>query len=166
MKNIILTALASIILISSACKKINATSGGTWSFKSTTYNASFCSYVSGALTASTETATPSGSLAFYFSDSFPPQLNSYIVTNVFPPSPGYVFVQLTDTSIANSYVVTGSNPVTVTVTKGAKGYVTATLPPVEMYNVNNSVSLGSQITIGYPTHTDSSLVTGKVTQTQ
>jgi hypothetical protein len=175
------TLLIAILFLVASCRKGNApASGGSWVFKSTTYNASFCSYVLGALTASTENSTPIGSMAFYFYDSFsnntiannfsihesrdsvsstfPPKLHSYIVTNTFPPDSGYVYVQLTDTSTLYNYVVTTSSQnVSVTVTVASNGFVKVTLPPVQMTNKEIST---------YPLYTDSSLVSGTITQTQ
>jgi len=195
-----------IIAVSSSCKKQNATnSGGTWVFKSKTYTAPFCSYVLGALTASTETNTPAGSIAFYFYDgpsnatlnalaaqfrattgrdttyprptsTYPPKLSSYIVTPIlgrvgystnFSPDSGYVYVQLTDTSVYNYYVVSGSTTPSVTVSRvntsdTSKHFYTVTLPPVMMININNAPSFPQP---GYQTHTDSSLVSGTIIQT-
>jgi hypothetical protein len=174
-----------IILVTSCHKGNNQTSGGTWSFKSQTYNASFCSFINGALTASTETSNPTGSLAFYFYDStsnatllyllyhgddsttrqsfsFPPKLQSYKVTNSFPPDSGYVYVQLTDSAAYNSYQITANSTAVVTVSKAANGFLTVNLPPVEMINVNNDPYSPKS---GFPSYTDSSLVSGKIIQT-
>lgn len=176
--------LASIVVIAMAScnKSANApNAGGTWVFKGQTYTASFASYITGALTASTEGGTPAGSLAFYFNDTFskntvlynlslnrtpsnfPPKLASYRVTNIFPPDSGYVFIQLTDTSAFNAYIPTASANAVVTVTKSAKGLVTATLPPIMLRNLfyQNNVPLPVA-----PSNTDSSLVSGTVIQTQ
>lgn len=172
---LIITALVSI----SSCSKLNTpNSGGSWIFKNQTFTAPFCSYVLGALTASTETNTPSGSIAFYFYDSssnytvqhhvglarpnftFPPKLSSYKVSRVFPPDSGYVYIQLTDTAVYNYYQVTANSTTSVTVTiDTVKKFVTVTLPPTEMINYNNYGS-------GYPSNTDSSLVSGTIMQTQ
>jgi hypothetical protein len=89
-----------------------------------------------------------------------------VTGNQYPDS-GYVYVQLTDTSIANYYVPTGSSAPTVTVTKAANGFVTVVLPPVEMWNINNSLGAPLFFTyiVGDTTHRDSSLVAGKIIQT-
>ena len=176
---LISTFLVIIAVVSSCSKQNNSNSGGSWIFKSQTFTAPFCSYVLGALTASTETNNPSGSIAFYFYDStsnsyvqhhlgttrpnftFPPKLSSYKVTNVFPPDSGYVYIQLTDTAVYNYYQVTpNSNTiVTIQIKDTATKFLTVTLPPTEMINYNN---FGS----GVPSNTDSSLVSGTIIQTQ
>jgi|GEM_PF-3983162 len=179
MKKTTFLAVTLVIFIASCQKGNSPTDGGSWIFKSQTYKAPFCSYILGALTASTESSIPSGTLGFYFYDSFsnytlehnfsitlsrdsvvttfPPKLQSYIVTNVFPPDSGYVYVQLTDTSTIYSYEVSGSATSIVTVTKDSMGHFQVYLPPTEMVNKKQFVSAS---------RTDSSLVTGTIKQTQ
>ena len=180
MRKITFLAALLILLISSCQKGNSPIDGGSWTFKSQTYNAPFCSYVLGALTASTVSSTPSGTLGFYFWDglsnntlehnlsitlnrdsaisSFPPKLQSYKVTNVFPPDSGYVYVQLTDTSTVYSYEVSAYANSSVTVTKDSSGkHVTVYLPPTEMVNKKQFQAAS---------RTDSSLVTGTIKQTQ
>ena len=139
-----------------------------WTFKSNTYHATFCSYIYHALTASTETNTPPGSLAFYFPDSVG-ITGTYTVTNViqshypFKIAPGYVYVQLTDSSQNNFWVISGSTTPQVTLTVSASGLATATLPPVMMVNVNTAFP--NVAPIGALSGTDSSLVSGTIFQT-
>ena len=175
-------ALLALLAIASCNKSANApNAAGSWVFKNQTYTASFAGNIAVALRASTVASTPSGSLAFYFNDTFskntvlynlslnrtpsnfPPKLSSYKVTSIFPPDSGYVYVQLTDTSAFNAYQPTASANAIVTVTKSAKGLITATLPPIMMRNVYyvNNVPLPVA-----PSNTDSSLVSGTVIQTQ
>ena len=173
MKKTFYISISLVLLVLASCSKTNnATSGGSWTFKSQTYSASFCSYVLGSVTASTEGATPAGSLAFYFPDTVPAP-GTYTVTNTFSYpltiAPGQVFVQLTDTAVNNYYtispsVMNGNNIPSVTVTKSSKGFVTITLPPVMMVNVNTTYP--NLPPVGYHTGTDSSMVAGTIIQTQ
>lgn len=161
---IVLVALSLLAIIS--CKKSSSTvNAGSWTFKSQTFHATFGGYILGALTAYTGDNTPTGSLAFYFPDTVPAP-GSYIITNDYsnlPPAPGYVYVALTDTSIKNVYVASGSTLPSVSVTVSG-GKATVNLPPVMMYNVNTT--LPNQPPLGHPSHTDSALVTGTIIQTQ
>lgn len=210
MKKIVLLASLTLIVIAfiASCKKQNApNSGGTWVFHNQTYTAPFCSYVLGALTASTENNTPAGSIAFYFYDgisnatfnawaaqyrathpgqdttytrpisTFPPKLGSYKVapilgrigyTTNFSPDSGYVYIQVTDTSVYNYWVVSGSTIPSVTVSRvntsdTSQHFYTVTLPPVMVVNINNDPSYPPS---GAKTGTDSSLVSGTIIQTQ
>ena len=166
MKRIYIVLVALCLLAIISCKKSSSTANaGSWTFKSQTYHATFGGYILGALTAYTGDNTPTGSLAFYFPDTVP-TAGSYIVTNDYnnlPPAPGYVYVALTDTSVKNVYVISGSTHPSVTVTVTG-GKATVNLPPVEMYNVNTT--LPNQPPLGHPSHTDSALVTGTIIQTQ
>ncbi len=167
MKNSIFLSLLFIGVAVSSCHKPNgATSGGSWTFKSTTYTASFCSYILGGLCASTETSTPSGTLTFYFPDTIAMAgtytiVNSY-GNNLFIPA-GHVYIQLTDTARTNIYIPTASATTTqVTVTISNDSIPTVSLPPIMMVNVQNQTLAPLQ---GYPSGTDSGLLTGKITQT-
>jgi hypothetical protein len=151
-------AIAIFILISlSSCHKGGTLNGGSWVFKSQTFHATFCGYVYGAVTGFTGTGDPSGSLAFYFHDTVP-KPGTYLITNSgVPPDPGYVYIQLTDTSNVYNYVASSSAASTsVTVTVAQNGFVKIILPPVQLTNKTN---------ISGPLYTDSSLVFGTIMQT-
>jgi hypothetical protein len=170
MKNIIAIALSICLLVVTSCNTatVNPTAAGTWTFKSNTYNASQAFYILGALDAYTGNSSPTGSISFYFSDTFP-RLGSYTVTNsqAFPPAAGQVYVQLTDTSLYNAYVISGSTHPQVTVTVSAANKVTVYLPPVWVTNVNTTPATpNGQLYVGFPSYTDSSLVTGTIIQTK
>ena len=164
MRKILVIMLLSILIVASCKKNTITTNAGTWTFRSTTYHGTSGSYIQGALTAYTGDNTPTGSIAFYFSDTAP-RLASYTVTsnNIVPPAPGQVFIVLTDTAATQSYWPTASTIANVTVTTTA-GKVTVTLPPVMMKNINNIPFFDPQV--GAPTGTDSALVSGTIIQTQ
>ena len=166
MKKIITAIIAvSILLITSCQKNSSTTNAGSWTFKSNTYHATFGGYILGALTAYTGDNIPTGSLSFYFHDTIP-VAGTYTATNDYstiPPLAGNVLVELTDTSLKNVYVISGSTIPNVTVTVSG-GKATITLPPVEVINVNTT--LPNLPPVGYHTKTDSSLVSGTIIQTQ
>jgi hypothetical protein len=168
--------IALVICILASCAKPGAsTNGGTWTFHSNTYKATQAYYVLGSLTAYTGTNVPTGSLALWFkagntgADTFattwPPKPGTYILTNSYPPPVGYAFIQLTDSSLFNSYTITGSTTPSITVTTVHDTLVSVNIPPVMVINTNGTPPFYPQI-IGKPTGTDSSLVSGTVIQTQ
>ena len=70
MKKIIIIALAVSLLAITACQKSTSTvNGGSWTFKSNTYNSNFTNWVLGAFTSYTVKNYPTGSLALTFYDS-------------------------------------------------------------------------------------------------
>ena len=70
MKKIIVVILAVCLLAITACQKSNSgVSGGSWTFKSNTYNSNFTNWVLGAFTSYTVKNYPTGSLALTFYDS-------------------------------------------------------------------------------------------------
>src|SRR5665213_3447956 len=114
MKKTISIAFCLSLLAIAACNKSNIDKdGGSWTLHANTYKATQAFYVLGGITAYTgETNNPSGSLALWFrnagesdsiSISWPPKDASYILTNVYSPAIGFVFFQLTDTSVYYSY---------------------------------------------------------------
>jgi hypothetical protein len=171
MRKIFFIVPALIVLIMPSCKKAVDTDGGSWIFKSTTYVSTQTNYLLGRWVANTGTGNPTGSLSFYFWDTIP-KAGTYLITGGFnnnygsqPVPTGYVYVQLTDSSIYNSYAPTGSVTQSVTVDTNSAGKYTFKLPPIEMVNYNNSyVILG--YSTGVPSGTDSSLVSGTIYQTQ
>lgn len=176
MKNLIVIALSIYLLVIASCNKnAPATNGGTWTLNGNTYKATQAFYVLGGISAYTgESNVPSGSLSIWFRDNGPtdtlqttwkPKGNHYILTNSFPPAAGYAYMQLTDTSAYNSYVITGSTTPQITVDTTSKGLLTITIPPVMVVNVNGTPVYFPSI-IGLPSGMDSSMVTGTVLQTQ
>jgi hypothetical protein len=163
------------ILTLMACGKNINTNGGSWIFHNQTYKATQAFYVLGGLTAYTGTGVPTGSLALWFRDSagygtnWPPHLHTYTLCKSYPPDSGQVFMQLTDTSIRNSWVITGNTTPYVTVAPYHDSLITVNIPTVMVVNTNDSIQLlvppFSYFYIGKPSGTDSSLVSGTVIQT-
>lgn len=175
----ILSIATSICIIAAtySCHKGNsALSGGSWIFKSTTFNASQAFFIEGALSAYTGESTPTGSISFTFFDgtqpgdtsgrnyTYPPKNHSYRLTNTLPLSAGYVYVMLTDTSVNQCYLTTNAaNGTIVTVDTSASGKLIVTLPPVYAVNVPSNALLPVSISNA---GSDSSLVSGTIKQTQ
>ena len=166
MKKLIHIAL---ILLLTACATNVSTDAGSWTFHSTTYKATQAYYVLGGLAAYTGNNNPTGSLALWFNQSnvtWPATAGTYILTNSYPPAPGYAFMQITDSSVCNAWTITGSSTPSITVvTSHHDSIATVTIPPVMVVNINTP-PFGSSNIFGKPTGTDSSLVAGTIIQTR
>jgi len=183
MKKIVLITIALLALGCYSCKKSSSNQdlSGSWTLNSITYQGQYASFVRGALFNYTGTNSTTGSLALTFFDgranatpvtdttvhvTSTPMLSSYILTNVYPPDSGYVYMQLTDSSLYNAYYITGSTTPNVSVTKQSNGKYTVVIPPVMVVNKNTTPpTAGGQLYVGKPTGTDSSLVSGTIIQT-
>lgn len=162
------------ILALAACSKNVSTNGGSWVFHNQTYHATQAYYILGGLAAYTGANVPTGSLALWFNSptdtTWPVKVGNYILTKTYPPAPGYVFLQITDTSIRNSYSISGTTTPIVTVDTLSNGFYVVTIPPVEVINTNDSIQIQvppfSYIYIGKRSGTDSSLVSGTIIQTK
>jgi hypothetical protein len=168
----ILSVIAVICIIASCSKPTTSNVAGTWTFHSTTYSASQAYYILGSLAAYTGTNVPTGSLALWFRNvgdsnvtSWPAQPGSYTLTTSYPPGPGYAFLQLTDSSMFNSYTITGSSTPQIVVDTISKGFMKVSIPAVMLVNTNGTPPFYPQI-IGKPTGTDSSMVSGTIVQTR
>ena len=78
-------------------------------------------------------------------------------------------MQITDTAIRNSWVVTTNKIVYITVDTLANGFHTITIPPVEVINNNDTIdplNPLAYVRIGARSGTDSSLVSGTIIQTK
>jgi len=164
-----------IILAFASCKKPVSPDAGSWVIHSTTYKATQAYYVLGGLVAYTGTGFPTGSLTVWFRDtvgkdldsllhtSWPPRFPSYTLTTSFPPDTGQAYIQLTDSSLYNSYHITGSTTPTITVTfNHDSSLVTVTIPPVMMVNKNttpNPYNVVPYPYVGKLTGTDSAMLT-------
>jgi len=177
MKKTIIATLCIFVLAS--CSKLNtSTNGGTWTLHSQTYHATQAYYVLGGLVAYTGTGVPTGSFTIWFTDtvhkdydtntktSWPPRYSTYELGTVYPPIAGKAFIQLTDSSVYESYVITGSTTPNISVAFNKdSSLVTVTIPPVMVKNIRG-VSPIDNSTFGKPSGTDSSLVSGTIIQTQ
>ncbi len=159
MKNICLIALCLALVSLAACKKKPDNLGGTWTFGANTYSASFSDYVLGAFVANTGVNNPSGTLALTFDDSIskafyvidtphtalrpnhtPARPGTFLVTNVYPPDSGYVYVNFSDTSATISYVPSTTSTTAVTVSM-VNGRVVIDIPPVMMRSIRGDSAL-------------------------
>ena len=163
------------IIALAACGKNTNTNGGSWVFKNQTYKATQAFYVLGGLAAYTGTGSPTGSMTLWFRDSaglgtnWPPQHRIYSLSNNYPPDSGQAFMQITDTAIRNSWVVTSNKIVYITVDTLSNGFHTITIPPVEVINNNDTIDPLNPlafIRIGGRSGTDSSLLSGTIIQTK
>ncbi len=166
----ILAAVLLISLLIGACSKTTKQTAGSWTFNNVTYSPTFANYVLGAFTAYTQENMPTGSVAFTFYDTTdkyfydtshlnifltpyatPPRMgtHTYYLTNLNPPSPGYVFVRLTDTSATRNYVCVPTTNDSITVSfDGKVTEVTAT-----------NIVLRSNLSVS-----DTGFLTGHITQ--
>ena len=158
-----------LIVALAACSKNVSTDAGSWTFHSTTYKATQAYYVLGGLAAYTGDNTPTGSLALWFNRNdtlWPAKAGTYTLTNIYPPSPGYAFLQITDSSLCNAWTISGSSTPSITVVRTHNDSVAiVTIPPVMVVNTNTP-PFGGSLAIGKPTGTDSSLVAGTIKQTR
>ena len=162
-----LIPIALIFLLAACAKNVN-TDAGSWTFHSSTYKATQAYYVLGGLAAYTGNNTPTGSLALWFNHSdttWPAKAGTYILTNSYPPAPGYAFMQITDSSVCNAWTITGSSTPSITVTSFQDTLIKVNIPPVMVVNINTP-PFGSSNVFGKPTGTDSSLVTGTIIQSR
>lgn len=85
MNKVIFTFVAFILLMTMACKKKNSTNlGGSWIFKSATYQVTTCNHTQSNLTAvAPQGGTPvnGGTLTVDFYNSLPTDSGSFIVVN-------------------------------------------------------------------------------------
>jgi len=176
MKKIVtgIVAMAFIMLTVTSCKKSTSVNGGSWAFKSQTYNVTSgiadvsqvppvqTVYNIASLTTVCQTSNSYGDIVFTFF-SYPTASGSYTITpNQYPDSGSHeIAVQMIlQTGSGTSLVENTYNPssssasgVTANVTVAGNGWVTITLPALEMINAD-------------PTKSDSALLTATVKQTQ
>jgi len=151
-----------------ACNKNLPADGGSWTLHSTTYKATQAYYIFGGLSAYTGTNIPTGTLQLWFSDSTVttrwPKHTSYTLTNSYPPDSGYAFMQITDSSLYNSWMITGSTTPSVTIAPYHDSLITITIPQVMVVNTNTTPVYFPQV-IGKPTGTDSTPMFGTINRT-
>lgn len=175
-KTFVILAVAFILLITaSSCKKAASVDGGTWSFKGQTYtvtsgiaditqNSPVLSsngnpYTIASLATVCQTSNAYGDIVFTFSQ-YPTHSGTYPVTanqNIDSGSNAVAVNMILSTG--SSYAQNNYYPspaaaasVNATVTVAANGWITISLPALEMINLNNA--------------TDSALLTANVKQTQ
>ena len=165
----------SFMLIIAACKKNSVShNAGSWTLNGLNYNGQYGAFERGALMSYTLDNAITGTISLTFNaDSFTgtvdttfgPSPKSYTLTGIYPPPKGYVYLQLTDSSLYNSYTITGSTTPQVNL-EIINGKYKATIPPVMVVNTNTTpATLNGQLYVGAATGTDSSLVSGTVIQT-
>jgi hypothetical protein len=137
-------ALAGILFTMSCSKTKTNTSnpGGTWTFKSTTYNTISCSRIAGfgeSLTDSAAVAgskTPTAALRFTFDNNYYPTADgSYVVSGLFTNDPGAVTVEVHTPS--GDYASRGDNPIKLATVKVSNGKVSISGSSILMENLNN-----------------------------
>jgi hypothetical protein len=155
MKKILFGFFVLSILFTTSCKKSPSPNpGGSWTFKSTTYNTNTCTGNGSVLTASTLTSsntTTYGTLSVSFQTALPTTNGTYTV-NSYPNSASQVAVNLTTNGGTGIYSSTGGNgaeTVSVTVSNGKV-----------------SISGSGIIMVTDPATSDSSAVTFNITQLQ
>jgi len=170
-----IVAFALIMLTITSCKKTTAVNGGSWSFKSTTYNVTSAIadvsqvppvssvYNIASLSAACQNGTSYGNIVFTFFQ-YPTASGQYTITsNQYPDSGSHqIAVQMIlQTGSGTSLVENTYNPspssasgVTANVTVGSNGWATITLPALQMLNADTTK------------RSDSAALTATIKQTQ
>lgn len=142
MKNTIFTIAALSLMLLAACKKNDTTTvtgnaGGTWTFKSVTYQAPTCDTTSGNVVAMVGGNNPVAEIAVDFDSGVAssPRTFTVIRGNSTLNNQGQVEVGITDAN-GNIYISTGNSSATVAlaITNG-KAVLSGT--NIELVNLNN-----------------------------
>jgi hypothetical protein len=180
MKKIFFISILLVLVIASCKKSSSSHDAGTWTLNGLTYKGQYGAFVRGSLISYTLDNAITGTISLTFNDgrftgnvdtTFGPQpyhsdtVVSYTLTGTYPPPVGSVYLQLTDSSLYNSYAITGSTTPKVTL-ELIGGKYKATVPPVMVVNNNQTpATLNGPLNVGAATGTDSSLVSGTLIQT-
>jgi hypothetical protein len=142
--------LLSLVVISSCTKSSNP--GGSWTFKSTTYDATSCSAGSGELYVTNSTASNSAtfsSLSIYFYNNVTPTANGTYYVNRHPASADQINILLSIVGGTTNYTCTGGNgtqTVSVTVSNNKLSVSGSGITLSNDQNASDSSALNFNIT--------------------
>lgn len=153
MKNLLLSAAAFALLLTSACKKGDDGPGSSWTVGSTTYGAVYTYNAFGDIVGSTVSATsmtyPYNTIVFHFASTGTPAAGTYKVVQGDNPGANEISFDVsnvTSASDAVEYSSTGAGTVNATVTvSGDKASISMPSAPAQRVSGSETVNVTANL---------------------